>query len=102
MAAYLTCGNCGDLVSVGPVTVAVQAAIQSVADDLDEMGRARAAIAVALAQKLDAGAGMATPGVAKELREVLGALVPEADDDADDPIDAAITRMRTAVRNSPN
>ena len=71
-----------------PVTVAVAKLLASV--ELDDAGRARAAIATALAAKLDEAAlsdsgtiAMATAGIAKELRATLDAILDDTGEAAD-------------------
>lgn len=68
------------------VSAALERLLKSV--ELDEAGDAKAAIARALATKLDQSAGsdsgpvaMATAGIARELREVIDAILEANEDD---------------------
>jgi hypothetical protein len=67
---------------------------------LDTHDEALGRLALTLADALDAGAGMATAAVSKELRATLAALTrKEVDPDADDPIFG--TDLPTQVRDTP-
>lgn len=80
----------------GPVEAAVTA-------DLVLWGAdgALAALAVTLAKTLDAGAGLSTAAVARELRATLADLAPKVDDDADRDA-ALIADLSTPVDYSKN
>ena len=90
----------------GPVAVlvAVQAAVEARrASGLDEIGEARAALAVNLAATLDAGAGMAAAAVARELRATLTELAPtEEDGGDDDPFDRLVADLSAPDSHTSN
>lgn len=96
----------GDEGSHGPVRRAVERALVHVRRTygLDALGEAHAAIAGALATKLDLatdlddGAGMAMAPVAKELRDTIAALTPVEDGD-DDEFDRLVADLSTPVGN---
>jgi hypothetical protein len=79
----------------GPVTIAVRDLVEAMAP-LDELGRVRGELAVALAQTIDGGSrgleGIAA--VARELRATLGDLA--GDDVDDDRWDKAIEALSRA------
>lgn len=58
------------------------------------------AIAIALAQKLDEGAGMATAAVAAELRATLADLLVK--EEGDDDADAWLRDLSTPVGDTPS
>lgn len=71
-------------------------------EELDTAGEALAAIAENLAANLDAGAGMATAAVAKELRATVEVMAPRkpVHDELDDIIDQLnVPELRPAVRD---
>lgn len=70
---------------VGPIRASTERLIASL--HLDEAGAALAALALTLADTLDAGAGLATAGISRELRAVLADLKPADDGGADDLAD---------------
>lgn len=79
------------------VTDAVQRFVDA-QGDLDELGQARAALALRLATVLDSGQGlMATAAISRELRETLADLAGEGN--ANDELGAFIADLSTAVRN---
>jgi hypothetical protein len=85
---------------VGSIEVEVLRALASI-DGMPEFDRARGASALALAQVLDAGAGLATAGIAKELRATLAELEQAAkerhggDGDPAEDLDAELARLST-------
>lgn len=87
----------------GPVTKAVRRAIrQARSAGLDDMGEARAAVAVDLAKKLDGGkAVMASAAIAGQLLEALASLVPEEVGNGD-VLDRLGAHLSTPLFNSPN
>ena len=81
------------------VTEAVAAFVAS-CEPLDELGRARAALALRLAEVLDSGQSlMATAAISRELRETLGQLAGEGRS-VDDNFGSFIAGLSTAVRHS--
>jgi hypothetical protein len=70
-----------------PVTItrSVQDLIDTLGDDITAGQKAFAAMALALAAELDAGAGLATAGINKELRETIKAMTTEGGGDDGDP-----------------
>lgn len=81
--------------SAGPNVMTVVAYVETL--DLDEHGLALAAIAVTLAQSLDAGAGMAAAAISKELRATLAELRPAEEDDGD-----VLPGLSAPILNTPN
>ncbi len=77
----------------GPVSEATLRRLQ----ELDEADSPLGAIALMLAQTLDAGAGMATAAVAKELRATLKELTPR---DGGDPFAEFMASLSSEVRYS--
>jgi hypothetical protein len=67
-----------------PVTNADRVTALVASLDTDEHGVALAGIALTLAEALDAGAGLATAAVARELRATLEALTDDGSDEAED------------------
>lgn len=88
----------------GPVTKRVRAAIRQVRakPGLDEVGEARAALAVRLAKELDGDAGpREAPQLVKELRACLTDLAGEVRRD-DDALRSFLDGLRPEVRHTQN
>jgi hypothetical protein len=85
---------------VGSIEVEVARALAALGE-IPEFDRARGASAVALARVLDEGAGLATAGIAKELRATLAELEQAArerhggDGDPAEDLDAELARLST-------
>ena len=90
--------------ALGPVLIAVWAAVEARRKaGLDEIGEARAALALNLAATLDAGAGMAAAAVARELRATLTELAPtEEDGGDDDPFDRLVADLSAPDSHTSN
>jgi len=91
-------------VADGPVTKRVRAAIRQMRTNpgLDEVGEARAALAVRMAQALDDGADpREAPPLSKELRACLTDLAGEARGD-DDDLRQLLSGLRPEVRHIQN
>jgi DNA-binding GntR family transcriptional regulator len=82
---------------VDPVVLPCRGAVVATLGQLeaDPATDARAQLALTLADALDAGAGMATAAISKELRAVLGEL--ERGRGGDDELDAFIAGLSTEV-----
>jgi hypothetical protein len=84
---------------VGPIVAEVSRALAELGPGLPGGDRARGAAALVLAAQLDAGAGLATAGIAKELRATLTELElaakerDDADRDPADDFDAELVRL---------
>lgn len=88
----------------GPVTRRVRSAVRQMRANpgLDEVGEARAALAVRMAQALDDEAGPKdAPSLSKELRACLTDLAGEARGD-DDDLRQLLSGLRPEVRHSQN
>jgi hypothetical protein len=88
----------------GPVTRRVRAAIRQLRakPGLDELGEARAALAVRMAKSLDDEAGpKEVPQLSKELRACLTDLAGEVRGD-DDDLRQLLSGLRPEVRHSQN
>jgi hypothetical protein len=84
--------------TLGPIVVEVARALAEVTD-MAGFDRARGSAALALASQLDVGAGLATAGIAKELRSTLMELELAAkerngaDTDPAEDLDAELARL---------
>lgn len=82
----------------GPEDGAVALATLRQLTALNEAHSAQGQVALVLARTLDAGAGMATAAVAKELRATLRELTP---DDAGDDFTRLMASLSASVRDTP-